>query len=608
LFSASDPHTAALDGDSAWRRHKLQKKATSRVNSRPTADGSYNGGLKSYERSEDVDVFDQLRDRSSYYDINDCTSGQEHITEIPVDDEAQPKSPYPQVLRHHPVERDPSPEPMLTTWNKNSLPMHGDIMLRVCAFQMNSFRPEISIEQASDITGFVWKESPCTILSYALCLSALGHLQSTTPGTGNDVIGMFKGKVFLEMIKQIPSMETSMSDELVPSIMCLTSYELSRVSLEARTHLQALRTIRLIEQQNVSPMFEGLDLIHSLMFDLPTVSQLETKCLPATRDVEDLFAYLREEQYDSLASKQSRLWSHIGEMLSHLESLMTDVLNGHPAEQSEADLFFEDLEHFRAEYCANRQQEEGQHVARCFYHICAILYNVLVNRRTLRNRSNKTHATGIYFATHGTRSNAWSTVLRLRLWLLAVALSASRDVGEQSLFQNHIATIVYQLGATDWAGVKHFLCSFLRIRSRLDEISRQARPTRRIAKVQLLNQSKFSASASSPVPIVQSKPISPADADMTTAPPPPTNMPHPTFIPLPPDTLTASVIRNAKIYPDLNEKYSFMPAVPVKNIMTQGYAYLRQERKFDSMLMKGDKGRISMVGTNVPDVGWVSLF
>ena len=302
-------------------------------------------------------------------------------------------------------------------------------MLRVCAFQMNSFRPDVSIEQASDITGFVWAQSPCTILSYALCLSALGHLQSTTPGTGNDVIGMFKGKVFLEMIKQIPSMETDMSDELVPSIMCLTSYELSRVSLEARTHLQALHTIRLIEQQNVSPLFEGLDLIHSLMFDLPTVSQLETHCLPATGDVEDLFAYLREEQCDNVAKKQSRLWSHIGEMLSHLESLMTDVLNSHSTQQSKADLFFEELEQFRAEYCAPGRQEEGQHVARCFYHACAIVYNVLANRRTFRNRSNKTHATGIYFATHGIRGSAWSTVLRLRLWRSALCCRRTSSTG-----------------------------------------------------------------------------------------------------------------------------------------------------------------------------------
>ena len=543
--------------------------------------------------------------------MSDYTSRQEHITETPVDDDAQSTSPYSQALRRsvrHTVERVPIPEPMLATWNKNTLPMHGDVMLRVCAFQMNSFRPEISIERASDVTGLVWRESPCTILSYALCLSALGHLQSTTPGTGNDVIGMFKGKVFLEMIKQIPSMETAMSDELVPSIMCLTSYELSRVSLEARTHLQALNTIRLLEQQNVSPMFEGLDLLHSLMFDLPTVSGLETKCLPASRDLENLFAYLREEQNDGTERKQPKLWSHIGEMLSHLEMLVTDVLNGNPAEQSEAVLFFEDLEEFRSRYCADGQQEEGQHVARCFYHTCAIMYNVLINRRTLRNRSNKKHATGIYLTTRGNGNSAWSTMLRLRLWLLAVALSASRDAGEQSLFQNHIATIVYQLGATGWDGVKHFLSSFLRIRSQLDDISRQARPTKRIAKAQSLHQPSPPASESPVAQTEQSRSISPAGAATPIATPPPTTMPHPTFIPLPPDSLTASVIKNAKVYPDLNEKYSFMPKVPVENIMSKGYSYLCQDQKFESILIRGEKGRMSMIGTIVPDVGWVSLF
>lgn len=53
----------------------------------------------------------------------------------------------------------------------------------------------------------------------------------------------------------------------IVAILCVTSFELSRASLEARTHLQALNTIRSLERHKADSklpiMFEGLDLLHS---------------------------------------------------------------------------------------------------------------------------------------------------------------------------------------------------------------------------------------------------------------------------------------------------------------------------------------------------------
>ena len=37
---------------------------------------------------------------------------------------------------------------------------------------------------------------------------------------------------------------------------------------------------------------------------------------------------------------------------------------------------------------------------------------------------------------------------------LTIALSTSRDAGEQSMFQDHLATTIYHSGAKAWDGVK----------------------------------------------------------------------------------------------------------------------------------------------------------
>jgi hypothetical protein len=105
------------------------------------------------------------------------------------------------------------------------MPVPGDVMLRICALQMHRFRPEVSMEQASEITGSVWGQSPCQILAYALCLASLGHLHSNSSGHAPGVVPLFKGKVFREIIKRLPVMDAPLSDEMVPSILCLTSFE-----------------------------------------------------------------------------------------------------------------------------------------------------------------------------------------------------------------------------------------------------------------------------------------------------------------------------------------------------------------------------------------------
>lgn len=209
MLKASVLETAALDGESAWRQHKLKKRTASRAKSRRNAEPAGKG-------CKPADSVDRSRKGSADLSTSDF-GGQQHVINLPVDDEERPAFRKNDILRCNSSQllgHSHTPEPMLTTWTATSLPMHGDILLRVCAFQMTHFRPDISIEQASDVTGFVWKKSPCTILSYALSLAALGHLQSTTPGSGNDVVNMFKGKVFREMIKYLPSDERS--DEMVP--------------------------------------------------------------------------------------------------------------------------------------------------------------------------------------------------------------------------------------------------------------------------------------------------------------------------------------------------------------------------------------------------------
>ena len=110
------------------------------------------------------------------------------------------------------VVRKLTPEPLLSMW-AIEMPDPGNAMLRLCALQMHRFRPEVSIEQASNVTGGVWGTSPCQILAYALCLASLGHLHSNSLGHAPGVVAVFKGKVFHEIIRRLPAIDAPLSDE-----------------------------------------------------------------------------------------------------------------------------------------------------------------------------------------------------------------------------------------------------------------------------------------------------------------------------------------------------------------------------------------------------------
>jgi hypothetical protein len=438
---------------------------------------------------------------------------------------------------------------------------------------------------------------------------------------------MFKGKVFREMIKRLPTMDKVMTDEMVPSILCLISFELSRTSLEARTHLQALNAIRKLEQQkglNEFPiMFEALDILHSLMFDLPTVTQVELTRLPDAEDVTNIFTYVQEEQGNLIGpnkTKTTMLWD-IEELLVHLRALMSDTLAGSLPEDLPGALFYDGLEEFRSTYCTGTQSSvQDQYLARCCYHTFAILYNILVNRRPFRHPSNKKHATGLYFPIQTNLRRSWDELPRLKLWILVVALSASRDAGEQSLFQDHIATTIYQSGITAWERIKRCLCSFLRIRSQLDALSNPPKSKKIKTKRKLAAPPSIQSTPSPQSQFTTPSPSTTTSASTTSTasnkvPAPTSHLPHPRFIPLPHHSLTATIIENSQIYPELSSKYPCTPAdgcdiesQEEERILHKGYEYLVQDRKFGSMIMKGDEGRISFIGTSLPGGGWVALF
>ena len=90
---------------------------------------------------------------------------------------------------------------------------------------LHRFRPEVSIEQASDVTGLVWSHYSCSILSYAFCLASLGHLYSNCSGESARLVTVIKGKVFRQIVRRLPTLGTDVCDEMIPSILCLTSFE-----------------------------------------------------------------------------------------------------------------------------------------------------------------------------------------------------------------------------------------------------------------------------------------------------------------------------------------------------------------------------------------------
>ena len=223
IYPASDPSIGAPDGESAWRRHQRKRRTASKV---AKSNVKHEKDTAGPFASQDTDLIDENSSRPSKRTTADTNT--EHLpATLARDSHGQFKRLEAGASQSHSkgiLVRNPGPEPLLSMW-AIEMPVPGDVMLRICALQMHRFRPEVSMEQASEITGSVWGQSPCQILAYALCLASLGHLHSNSSGHAPGVVPLFKGKVFREIIRRLPVMDAPLSDEMVPSILCLASFE-----------------------------------------------------------------------------------------------------------------------------------------------------------------------------------------------------------------------------------------------------------------------------------------------------------------------------------------------------------------------------------------------
>ena len=111
-----------------------------------------------------------------------------------------------------------------------------------------------------------------------------------------------------------------------------------------------------------------LDIIHSIMFHLPTVTGIEAGRAGDPADFETLINILTNEAA-ALRKAQTKMQLHIHNLLSGLTLLLASVLDRPSTSMELAGIiFFNSLEQFRTEFCASAPGTiADQHLARACY-------------------------------------------------------------------------------------------------------------------------------------------------------------------------------------------------------------------------------------------------
>ncbi|KAK4498814.1 hypothetical protein PRZ48_009324 [Zasmidium cellare] len=272
--------------------------------------------------------------------------------------------------------------------------------------------------------------------------------------------GIYKAKVLHELRERMQFPETAQSDETIAALMFLTSFDLSRANVEARTHLSALNGILKQKHGDNIPlsnsmMLETLDLISAIMFHTqPLTTPTTLLHTPSAWEMSELLAGLLSA--DSIAAHPTNLRGLNTLLSSAFAAVQATIINATMGGVV-YETFYSTLEDFRLANCRDLE-EGGTGIARVIYHQHAILYNLVANAHPYAHPSNTRHVTGLCLAIE---AEPWRGMPFLRLMVLLTGLAASREAAKKAFFKARLVGAIYEMGVARWVEVREFVGMFL---------------------------------------------------------------------------------------------------------------------------------------------------
>ncbi|KAF2164095.1 hypothetical protein M409DRAFT_25442 [Zasmidium cellare ATCC 36951] len=341
-------------------------------------------------------------------------------------------------------------------------PAQIDQIIGFCASYLHQLRPLVSSEHATAVISTAWKLSPCPMLLAACSLAGAGEIQNASQPEG-----IYKAKVLHELRERMRFPETSQSDETISALMFLTSFDLSRANIEARTHLHALNDILKQKYGDAIPpsnsmMLETLDLIQALMFHThPLTTPSTPPHTPSAWEMSELLSGLLTADFTAIAPSEALKLRGLNSLLrSAFAAVQATIINATMGAVV-FETFYDTLEEFRRANYRDDPDDGVGHMARVCYHQHAILYNLVANGRPYRHPSNARHVQGLCVAIEADVHEPWRKMPFLRLMVLLTGLAASREAGGKAFFKARLVAAVYELRVGRWAEVREFVGMFL---------------------------------------------------------------------------------------------------------------------------------------------------
>ncbi|KAK4495820.1 hypothetical protein PRZ48_013088 [Zasmidium cellare] len=371
-------------------------------------------------------------------------------------------------------------------------------MLGFCRSYLHWLLPGVETETAGKMLGQAWDQSQCPMLLAACCLASVGHLDAVQPNRPPGNYEVYKANVLRHISKRMQSPDLATSDQTIGALACLLSFEMSKGSPEALTHLQGLQSIITLkggldklQLEGVPMMIQTLDLLYAVLFDTqpilmdPQTTQSTDPPLKSLSD-SDVFArlvriLLAEQQ--ALQKSAQVLHADQLEAVSALLQNASACLQAdsgsstiHPSIDSEAtETFRTSLVAFGQHACVDDPlNPDSIHLGRCCYFTFSTLFNVIVNKAPHRHTKNQKLVEHVYDAMQRVKNSTWASIPYLRLLVLLSAAVTTNAQHMKSFFKAELVRSIYQMGVEEWKRIETFIVRFLDMKRVLERPERRS--------------------------------------------------------------------------------------------------------------------------------------
>ena len=278
------------------------------------------------------------------------------------------------------------------------------------------------------------------MLLAACCLASVGHLDAVQPNRPSGDYTVYKDRVLREVRERIRSPISATSNETIGALACLLSFEMSRGSGEALTHLQGLKSI--IDENGgmdesllggITMMLETLDLLHAALFDAEPVLTTRDVLEPLVQsDLSDAQTFVHltplviaeQEDFHKKNTLYREHLQQLPELLRNAFNLLDGVLkegvnlNISLVPTDSIEHFEKCIEHFGqlASLNFNHSPDASNLIRTCHLNL-VIISNLVRYRMPHRHKINQKYADGLYSAFRSVSDQAWEHLWYLRLWM-----------------------------------------------------------------------------------------------------------------------------------------------------------------------------------------------